>query len=331
MADQPQSPWEQTSLLALVGEPDLSVQPAPEAEHQSEATSQPEQQAPSPKRKAKPKPKPEANPAPEQQEPQAAASPEPQPQLSAAAPEPAEAPEPKAAPAVSAAIDQLLIIDTETSGLDCGSDQVLEVGAILYSLTQRSVLSQVSFLLPTTANAAESLNGISVGATQAPQPWRQSLELLQALASHAQLAVAHNAAFDQQWFGQGVLPELGLPWLCSMEQISWPAERQLRARPSVRDLALAYGVPVWAAHRALTDCIYLAQVFERCADLPQRIQEGLEPRVLYRAQVSYNDRHLAREAGFRWNEPVQGAWTRLLSERQLQAMALPFPVVPIAS
>ena len=53
--------------------------------------------------------------------------------------------------------------------------------------------------------------------------------------------------------------------------------------------------------------------------------------MLYRAQVSYNDRHLAREAGFRWNEPVQGAWTRLLSERQLQAMALPFPVVPIAS
>ena len=39
----------------------------------------------------------------------------------------------------------------------------------------------------------------------------------------------------------------------------------------------------------------------------------------------------AREAGFRWNEPVQGAWTRLLSERQLQAMALPFPVVPVAS
>ena len=291
MADQPQSPWEQTSLLSLVGESATR----PEAERP--AALQPE-----------PEPLPEP-----------IATPEPAPQ------------ETDAEPAAAAVIDQLLIIDTETSGLDAATDQVLEVGAILYSLPQRSVLAQVSFLLPADANAAEPLNGIPVAATQAPQPWRQSLELLQALAAHAQLAVAHNAAFDQQWFGQGLLPDLGLPWLCSMEQISWPAERQLRARPSVRDLALAYGVPVWAAHRALTDCIYLAQVFERCADLPQRIQEGLEPRLLYRAQVSYNDRHLAREAGFRWNEPVQGAWTRQLSERQLQAMALPFSVVPVAS
>jgi DNA polymerase-3 subunit epsilon len=108
-------------------------------------------------------------------------------------------------------------------------------------------------------------------------------------------------------------------------------ERLLRPRPSVRDLALAYGIPVWAAHRALTDCIYLAQVFERCVDLEQLISEGCEPRHLYRAQVSYDDRHLARDAGFRWNEPVHGAWSRRLSERQLEALDLPFKVVAVAS
>ena len=122
-----------------------------------------------------------------------------------------------------------------------------------------------------------------------------------------------------------------LPWLCTMEDIHWPAERLLRPRPSVRDLALAYGVPVWAAHRALTDCIYLAQVFERCDQLEQLIAEGREPRHLYRAQVSYDERHLAREAGFRWNDPVHGAWSRRLSERQLEALKLPFNVVPVAS
>jgi DNA polymerase-3 subunit epsilon len=99
----------------------------------------------------------------------------------------------------------------------------------------------------------------------------------------------------------------------------------------VRDLALAYEVPVWAAHRALTDCIYLAQVFERCSDLETLLREGSEPRQLYRAQVSFEERHLARDAGFRWNNPVQGAWTRKLSERQLQALALPFATSPVAS
>ena len=199
-----------------------------------------------------------------------------------------------APPKVSA--DQLLILDTETTGLDPEVDQVLEVGAILFSVPQRAVLAQLSFLLPVEANAAEPLNGISAGATQAPQPWQPSLQLLQQFASSAQLAVAHNAAFDRQWFGHGALPDLPLPWLCTMEDIYWPADRLLRPRPSVRDLALAYGVPVWAAHRALTDCIYLAQVFERCDQLEQLIAEGREPRHLYRAQVSYDERHLAREA-----------------------------------
>ena len=231
----------------------------------------------------------------------------------------------------TASAEQLLILDTETTGLNAEVDQVLEVGAILFSVPQRAVLAQLSFLLPVEDNAAQALNGISPAATQAAQPWQQSLLLLQQLSSSAQLAVSHNAAFDRQWFGHGPLPDLQLPWLCTMEDIHWPAERLLRPRPSVRDLALAYGVPVWAAHRALTDCTYLAQVFERCADLEQLIAEGREPRHLYRAQVSYDERHLAREAGFRWNDPVHGAWSRRLSERQLEALKLPFNVVPVAS
>ena len=112
-----------------------------------------------------------------------------------------------------------------------------------------------------------------------------------------------------------------------MDDLRWPADRQLRSRPSVRDLALAYGVPVWSAHRALTDCIYLAEVFARCDDLEQMLSLGMEPRRLLRARVSFDDRHLAREAGFRWNDPVKGAWTRRLSERE--SASLPFSVVPV--
>ena len=95
-----------------------------------------------------------------------------------------------------------------------------------------------------------------------------------------------------------------------MDDIRWPAERQLRPSPSVRDLALAYGVPVWAAHRALTDCIYLAEVFARCDDLELLLEAALEPRELFRAQLSYEERHQAKQAGFRWNDPVPGAWSQ---------------------
>jgi DNA polymerase-3 subunit epsilon len=242
-------------------------------------------------------------------------------------PQPSRSPELVSPPAEPGGPQRLLILDTETTGLNPLEDQCIEVGAVLFDVPRRSVLSQVSFLLPCERNPAQGVNGIDPVLTQQPQPWQNALSCLLALAEAADLLVAHNAAFDRQWFGVGMLPDLGKPWLCSMEDIRWPADRQLRSTPSVRDLALAYGVPVWAAHRALTDCIYVAHVFERCADLETLLRQGLEPRRLYRARLSYEERHKAREAGFRWNEPVSGAWSRKLSERE--AELLPFPVVPV--
>ncbi len=221
----------------------------------------------------------------------------------------------------------LLIIDTETTGLDPIRDHCLEVGAILFHVASRSVLAQQSFLMPVETNEAEAINHIPAEITRLVQPWQNGLDYLQALIDVSDLLVAHNAAFDKQWFGSYPLPFVEKSWLCTMEDISWPEERQLRSRPSVRDLALAYGIPVWSAHRALTDCIYLAEVFSRCDDLEFLLKRGLEPRRLMRAQVSYEERHLARDAGFRWNDPIKGAWTRRLSEREAQALG--FPVVLI--
>ena len=289
---EPPQPWEQVDLLSLMAPPaaDAASELEPTAEVIAIAEPQPTAE-----------PEPPVEPLPIREEsPTAPGHPLPQ---------------------------RLLILDTETTGLDPQRDRCIELGAVLFDLPRRSVLSQVSLLLPCDQNAAQAVNGIDPELTQQPQPWPQGLQWFEALLASADLVVAHNAAFDRQWFGIEPLPAIHKPWLCTMEDIRWPADRNLRSNPSVRDLALAYSVPVWAAHRALTDCIYLAQVFERCDDLEQLVQQGLEPRRLYRARLSYEERHRAREAGFRWNEPVSGAWSRRLSERE--AALLPFPVVPV--
>jgi DNA polymerase-3 subunit epsilon len=222
---------------------------------------------------------------------------------------------------------RILILDTETTGLSPEQGVCIEVGAVLFDVGSRAVLQQLSFLLPCQANPAEAINGIPAAVTRLPQPTEAALALFAALVAAADAVVAHHAAFDRQWFGHGALPALTIPWICSMEDIRWPAELQLRANPSLRDLALAHGVPVWAAHRALTDCDYLVHVFQRSAQLGALLVAAQEPRELYRARLSYSERHLAREAGFRWNEPVAGAWSRRLSKRE--AEALPFPVLPV--
>ena len=219
--------------------------------------------------------------------------------------------------------ENILILDTETTGLDNEKDDCLEVGSILFNVKNRSVLAQQSFLLPVEINNAEKINNIPAEITRLPQPLSEAIKYFESLVRVSDVIVAHNAEFDMKWFGLNKLPQIEKQWICSMDDITWPVDRQLKTRPSVRDLALAYGVPVWNAHRALTDCIYLAEVFKRCTELEKLLIRALEPKVLLRAEISYEERHLARNAGFRWNDAIKGAWSRKMSRRDMDKLEFP--------
>ena len=223
--------------------------------------------------------------------------------------------------------ENILILDTETTGLDNDKDDCLEVGSILFNVKSRSVLAQQSFLLPVEINNAEKINNIPAEITRLPQPLSEAIKYFESLVRVSDVIVAHNAEFDMKWFGLNKLPQIEKQWICSMDDITWPADRQLKTRPSVRDLALAYGVPVWNAHRALTDCIYLAEVFKRCGELEKLLIRALEPKVLLRAEISYEKRHLAKNAGFRWNDAIKGAWSRKMSRRDMEKLEFPVQVV----
>ncbi len=221
-------------------------------------------------------------------------------------------------------VEKILILDTETTGLDENSEEVIEIGSILFHVPSRSVLSQASFLLPVNENKAEYINGIPQGVSNISQPWEKGLEFFLSLVDSCDLIVAHNAEFDKKWFGKGKLPQLNKKWLCSLEDINWSFKKSLKSRPSVSDLALSFEIPVWNLHRALSDCYYLSEVFKKCENLEDLLMKAKEPRYLYKAIVSYEDRTLAKNAGFRWNSPIQGAWTRKLSENE--AIKLDFEV-----
>jgi len=221
-------------------------------------------------------------------------------------------------------IESILILDTETTGLDENKDDVIEIGCILFNVSSRSVLSQVSFMFPVSTNDAEAINGISAEVSNIHQPWEDGLNFFLKLVDCADIIVAHNVEFDKKWFGKGRLPELDKNWVCSLEDINWSFKKTLKARPSVTDLALSFSIPVWSLHRALSDCFYLAEVFKKCENLESMLVKATEPRFLYKALVNYEERFLAKKAGFRWNSPIEGAWTRKLTVEQ--ALDLDFKV-----
>ena len=226
-------------------------------------------------------------------------------------------------------VKNVLILDTETTGLSPVDSVCIEVGAILFNVPQKAVVAQLSFVLPCLVNPVENINHIPAAVTTLGPGPEASLSLFMQLVDVSDAIIAHNTLFDQQWFGQGNLPALpeSKPWICTMSDVSWPKKLGIKNRPSVIGLALAHGVPVWAAHRALTDCIYLAQVFERCHDLQGLLENAQKPRFLYRALVSYDDRQLAKDAGFSWNSDGGKTWTRKLTEAEVGD--LPFSVQKI--
>ena len=95
-------------------------------------------------------------------------------------------------------IEKILILDTETTGLDENKDEVIEIGCILFDVSFKCVLSQVSFLLPVNNNEAEHVNGISAEVTNISQPWEDGLNFFLKLVDSSDFIVAHNVEFDKK-------------------------------------------------------------------------------------------------------------------------------------
>jgi DNA polymerase-3 subunit epsilon len=99
------------------------------------------------------------------------------------------------------------------------------------------------------------------------------------------------------------------------------------------EIALAHGVGVSSAHRALTDVDVMARLLtrlrERGADLPALFRRAARPKALFYAVVPYERRQVAKDHGFRWDEAKHGKnWFRTMPVED--AAALPFPVRRVA-
>lgn len=225
-------------------------------------------------------------------------------------------------------MERVLIIDTETTGLDPKVDAVIEVAVVLYSIEHATTMTSYASVLRADGNAAEAINRIPPAAlADAPEPaivWAR----VAALAAQADAIVAHNAEFDRA-FVPSALPTVK-PWICSKHDIVWP--KQTKPAPSLVALALEHDLGVAVAHRAMADCDLIARLFTRArelgADLRAMLARALRPKADFVALVSYDDREKAKAAGFRW-EAATKSWLRRMAIEDAQA--LPFKVRQVAA
>ncbi len=170
-------------------------------------------------------------------------------------------------------IENVLIVDTETTGLEPKKGSVLiELGAILYNVRHKAVIQSFSTLFPCEENPVIDINGISVESTQVKFNRSLVVPFFANMADFAQAIVAHNAQFDKKFIDtidpQPPVRFTQRKWICTKSDFEWPVPLY---RNRLQDVCAAMNVPYVEAHRALNDCNLIAQCFSRVPDLERRI------------------------------------------------------------
>ena len=204
----------------------------------------------------------------------------------------------------------MLILDTETTGLDSSKDRLIELALILVDVDKATGLPlQVQEVFDELEDPGRPIPAEATrvtGITDAMVAGKRLNEARVAeLMAGVDLVIAHNARFDRG-FMENRLPAFAkLPWACSVAEIDWQA--QGRGSAKLEFLAHELGF-FYDAHRAEMDCHALLAVL--AAPLPNTGETGLA-RLLaaaqatsYRVQATgspFSSKDALRARGYRWD------------------------------
>jgi DNA polymerase-3 subunit epsilon len=205
---------------------------------------------------------------------------------------------------------KVLVVDTETTGLDFATCEVIEVGALLVEVDPDT--GEVGAVLGSFGGLEEPSEPISPensaihGITNEMVKGQTFDEpALKALCSEAVLFVAHNAAFDKPFMLRRFPWLEKTTWACTFRELPWTQEsysgRKLEYLLS--DCGFFHG-----AHRAVEDCNallhVLAQPLKTSQRMPFQVLFDSANESIYQIaalKAPFEKKDFLKSRGFRWN------------------------------
>jgi DNA polymerase-3 subunit epsilon len=228
----------------------------------------------------------------------------------------------------AASVTRVLVLDTETTGLDPSREKIIELALLRVDIDNASGLPVGEVLvfdeledpgIPIPAQITEI-----TGITDADVKGKQLDEArIAQMLDGVDVIIAHNAGFDRP-FCESRLPLFKeFAWACSFADIDWKAHG--RSSSKLEMLAHALGL-FYDAQRAEMDCHALIAVL--AAPLPKAAFTGFAALLtaaknpafrLQATQAPFEAKDKLKSRGYRWDGEGRVWWCSLSSDELLEA------------
>lgn len=207
-----------------------------------------------------------------------------------------------------------VLVDTETTGLNHQTDEVIEVGAVSFTFDDNGVIGDVvgvySGLRQPSMPIPPEITRLTGITDEMVEGHEIDLGSLDSMIEPADLVVAHNAAFDRT-FCEKLSPSfIPKAWACSVTEVPWA---DLGFEGSKLGYLIGQSGYFHEGHRATDDCHALLEVLARRLDegaeqpFAALLRSSAQSRVRIFAENSPFDMkdHL-KARGYRWSDGSDG-------------------------
>jgi DNA polymerase-3 subunit epsilon len=209
-----------------------------------------------------------------------------------------------------------LLIDLETTGIDEKVDRIIELGICLWDWETGKMLNSYDTLIthPSGNEVPPEITDLT-GITSADLGrfgvlMSDALDIFDEWVGQADILVAHNKTFEQKFLKA---LDIDLPdemWIDSMTDLPYPKSK---SSGSLNDICMNHGIFNLRPHRAIFDVYAMGALISKY-DAQEALRIAKTPEFILVANVSFDQKDLAKNAGYRWDRVVPKTWSKKVKE-----------------